>query len=138
LDKIIDKRKACGTLFEAAVNGCSFLTPQYIPADYESSYYTFAVRYTGDTSHGVSWKNFYYRYKEMGGDGFYGACQVPYLEPALINKTIGNQTYKKGLCPIAEKTQRQIMQFKTNYRDLDIAKQKADILCQLIQKIKRG
>ena len=138
LDDIIGLRKACGTLFEEAVHGCSFLTPQHIPEGYESSYYTFAVRYTGDIEYGVSWKDFYYRYKELGGDGFYGACQVPYLEPALIHKTIGTQPYKKGLCPIAETTQRQLMQFKTNYRDLETAKEKANILYRLIQQIEKS
>jgi hypothetical protein len=45
-----------------------------------------------------------------------------------------NVSYEEGLCPVAEKVQKQIMQMKSNYRDLELAKQKADILYQLIRK----
>ena len=44
--------------------------------------------------------------------------------------------YEEGLCPVAERVQRQIMQIKTNYRDLDLAKRKADVLERLIRKYK--
>ncbi len=131
LDEIINKRKACGKLFEEAVADCSFMIPQAIPDDYESSYYTFAVRYLGDQEHNVSWQTFYQRYIEFGGDGFYGACQVPYREPVFQN----DPRYAGSLAPHAEHIQRQLMQFKTNYRDLDLAKRKATILRKLIMTL---
>ena len=133
LDEIIAKRKACGALFEEAVADCSFMIPQFISDDYESSYYTFAVRYLGEELYGVSWQDFYQRYMELGGDGFYGACQVPYLEPVFKDKA----NYTPGLAPQAEAIQRQLMQFKTNYRDLDKAASKIILLKELLKKIEK-
>jgi hypothetical protein len=66
----------------------------------------------------------------MGGDGFYGACKVPYLEPIYKDHTFHN-------CTFAEAIQPTIMQFKTNYRNLDVAKEKAEILSKLIDKLGR-
>ena len=36
--------------------------------------------------------------------------------------------YKEGLCPVAESIQPKLMQFKTNYRDINLAAQKARAL----------
>jgi len=48
-----------------------------------------------------------------------------------------NIKYEAGLCPIAENIQPKIMQFKTNYRDVELAKQKALILKKVINKMKK-
>ena len=71
----------------------------------------------------------------MGGDGFYGACKNPYLEPVFKGREINGVRMGKGLCPSAEELQSRIMQFKTNYRNMDVAKQKAEILRKLIEKL---
>jgi perosamine synthetase len=100
------------------------------------------VRYLGKEKLGVSWQDFRKEYVEMGGDGYYGAWSVPYLEPVISERVFAkrlpsvyeNVSYEEGLCPVAEKVQKQIMQMKSNYRDLELAKQKADILYQLIRK----
>ena len=76
-------------------------------------------------------------YVEMGGDGFYAACVVPYLEPVFQNNENYNKIFTKGMCPIAEDLQKKIMQFKTNYRSLSIATEKANILKRLIDKLSR-
>jgi len=41
------------------------------------------------------------------------------------------------MCPIAESLQQRIMAFKSNYRDLEIAEKKAEILADLIDEIGR-
>jgi perosamine synthetase len=41
---------------------------------------------------------------------------------------------EKGLCPVAEKIQPKLMQFKTNYRDLNLAEQKAEALRKTIHE----
>ena len=47
-----------------------------------------------------------------------------------------NTNYKKKIStPIAEKIQKEIMQFKTNYRDLKVAQSKANILKKIIDKL---
>jgi len=113
------------------------MVPQAIPSFCTHSYFTFAVNYGGEAARSVSWKDFYDRYKAMGGDGFYAAWSVPYLEPALQNRIYAGRVLGPGLCPQAEALQRRLMQFKTNYRDLDVAERKAAILSDLIDSIGR-
>ena len=80
----------------------------------------------------------------MGGDGFYAAWSVPYLEPVIADGNYYGEgshytgpriKYEKGLCPVAESIQPKLMQFKTNYRDLELAKRKTDALRKTIEKI---
>jgi len=137
VDHIVARRQACGRLFLEAVSGCSWMVPQAVPDGFEHSYYTFAVDFRGLAERGVAWKDFYYRYKENGGDGFYGCVATPYLEPALRGLKFGDALMAPGLCPKAEALQKRLMQFKTNYRDLDDARHKAGILSDLIDQIGR-
>ena len=46
--------------------------------------------------------------------------------------------FKPGLCTVAEEIQPQIMQFKTNYRDLKTTKEKATMLKKLINKLSKN
>jgi hypothetical protein len=95
------------------------------------------VLYLGAEKKGIPWKEFYNKYKERGGDGFYACWKNPYLEPSLKSKKMGHQIFEKGLCPIAEDYQTKIMAFKTNYRDLGEARHKTNILAALIDEIGR-
>ena len=45
---------------------------------------------------------------------------------------------KSGKCPITEEVQPTCMLFKTNYRDLSVAEDKAKILSNLIDEIGRN
>ncbi len=132
---LISRRQSVANLFTEAISGFDWMIPQMVPDGYTNSYYNFAVRYYGDKAIGVSWKDFYNQYREMGGDGFYGACKVPYLEPVFRDSDINEVKFSKGLCPVAEEIQPRIMQFKTNYRNLEVAKQKTEILRKLTKKI---
>ena len=66
---------------------------------------------------------------------------MPYLEPVMAERNFVQRcpdlyksvSYKEGLCPVAESTQPKIMQFKTNYRDMSLAAQKAEALKNTIQ-----
>ena len=51
----------------------------------------------------------------------------------LLPEIYENVRYEEGLCPVAEKVQRKIMQFKTNYRDIELAKLKAEALYRTIR-----
>jgi perosamine synthetase len=133
---LVSRRQAIAKMFDDAVGNCVWIDRQKIPEEYVHSYYTYAVTYSGDEKFGVSWKDFYNRYIQMGGDGFYGACKIPYLEPVFRDLAINGITYEKGLCPVAEEIQPKIMQFKTNYRNSDIAKRKTEILRKLINSFK--
>ncbi|MBF0205435.1 MAG: DegT/DnrJ/EryC1/StrS family aminotransferase [Oligoflexia bacterium] len=135
VEELLSKRQQVAKFFDEAIEGCQWMVKQETPRNCEHSYYTYAVRYQGTDNLNVSWKEFYDRYKKLGGDGFYGACMIPYLEPSLNDKEINGATFKRGLCPIAESVQQEIMQFKTNYRDMEVAKKKAEILNTLINKL---
>jgi|TARA_Y100000992_G_scaffold270041_1_gene210149 perosamine synthetase len=134
---IISRRQKVAAIFRKAIKGCNWLQEQNIPNNCTHTHYTFAVRYSGDKHFGLSWKSFYNKYLKLGGDGFYGACVCPHLEPS-IQQYIKNSGYNKKIStPIAEKIQKEIMQFKTNYRDLEIAQQKANILKKLINSLNK-
>ncbi|MDA8382267.1 MAG: DegT/DnrJ/EryC1/StrS family aminotransferase [Betaproteobacteria bacterium] len=137
VDHIVARRQACARVFREAIANCGWMVPQVVPPGIEHTYYTFAVDYRGLAARGVKWKEFYDRYMGMGGDGFYGCVAIPYLEPALRGKRLGDTVLGPGLCPKAEELQKRIMQFKTNYRDLGVAQKKAELLSNLIDEIGR-
>ena len=107
----IKARQVSAECFLKAIEDCSWLIPQKIPEGYVSSYWAFAVRYEGK----VSWKEFYNKYKEMGGEGFYAAWRVPYLEPVIRNSNYG-KNYEVS-CSVAESLQPKLMVFPTNYSE---------------------
>jgi len=129
---ICTKPKDRAKYFIDAIHGCDWLIPQYASNDYEHSFYTVSADYLGENRIGISWKEFYNKYVQLGGDGFYSIVAIPYLEPSLRGKVIGDQICEPGLCPISEGLQKRVMCFKTNYRDLKLAEHKADILKTLI------
>ena len=142
VDTLVQMRKDSAKVFIDAIGDCDFLIPQKEPEGCENTYYSLGVRYLGEEKLGVSWTDFRKEYVEMGGDGYYGAWSVPYLEPVISERVFAKRlpsvyetvSYHEGLCPVAERVQKQIMQMKTNYRDIELAKQKADILAKLIRK----
>lgn len=144
VDELVQLRKDSARIFLDAIGDCDFLIPQKTPENYVNTYYSLGVRYLGEEKLGVSWADFRKKYVEMGGDGYYGAWSVPYLEPVIAERTFAKRLpeiyekveYHEGLCPVAEKVQKQIMQMKTNYRDTELAKQKAEVLSKLIKYYK--
>jgi perosamine synthetase len=118
-----------------------FFSPQKHLDHSINSYWALAVKYYGDKNKNISQKTFKKKYLELGGDIIRGAWSVPYLEPVIsknkfkeFNKNIYKDIYyKKGNCPIAEKIQKQLMIFKTNYRNLKIAERQSSLLLKTIK-----
>jgi perosamine synthetase len=146
VEQLVDLRIKSANLFiDVMTSECDYLVPQECPAGYTNSYYTLGVVYEGQERAGVPWKEFRAEYVRQGGDGIYSAWMVPYLEPMVATRQFvgrcpeiyGNVRYEAGLCPNAEKLQRKLMQFKANYRDLDLAAAKAEVLRKVIRKFKR-
>lgn len=145
VEELVDLRIKSANLFIEAMKTCDYLIPQELPSGYVNSYYTLGVIYEGKERIGVSWEDFRKAYVEAGGDGIYGAWSVPYLEPMVANRQFAKRcpwvyesiSYPVGLCPVAEKIQPKIMQFKTNYRSENLAEKKADILRDVIKKFAR-
>lgn len=139
VDELVSMRVMSAHMFLEAMNGCDWLIPQKVPDGYTNSYYTLGVVYKGLEHIGVTWQQFRKEYMDAGGDGIYGAWSVPYLEPVIKEKRFSGRypdiyedlTFKR--CPIAERIQPLIMQFKTNYRDPVLAQRKADILREVIE-----
>jgi len=104
------------------------LKPQYIPTGFKNSYYTFAALFNPDL--GVSWKEFRAKYMEFGGDGIFAAWQCVNREPAF--RGIG-----WGVSPVAEKLQRNLMQFTTNQHDEAERHKQAETLMKTLDFFKR-
>lgn len=140
IDSLIDMRIKSAQIFLNAIEDCPYLIPQHTPEYSTNSYWSLGVKYLGEEKMGVSWKDFRKRYIENGGDGIYGAWSVPYLEPVMESRAFANRMpsiydnikYGKGLCPVAEKIQSQMMVFKTNYRNIELAAKKANALKKTI------
>lgn len=136
IEHLVQMRIDSAKCFLDVIGDSNCLIPQKTPQKYENSYYTLGVRFLGESVLGITWEDFRKKYVELGGDGIYGAWALPYEEPVIATnqfayrnrKIYDNLKYEKGICPIAEKIQPQLMQFKTNYRDLELAKYKASIL----------
>jgi perosamine synthetase len=97
-----------GKGYENILSKSQLLKPQYEPDGYRFTYYTFSALFSGE-DHGISWSEFRRKYMEFGGDGFYAASKLIHQEPAFRDRKIG-----RGITPIAEKLQRNLMNFTTN------------------------
>jgi len=143
LDYLVEMRVKAANMLIEVMSTCDYLKPQKTPTGYTNSYWSLGVVYNGFESIGVTWEEFRKAYINEGGDGFYGAWSVPYLEPVIAERKFvkrcpeiyKNINYEQGLCPVAERIQPQIMQFKTNYRAPEIIEKKAESLLKTIRKL---
>jgi len=141
LDEKVDLRIKTANMFIEEMNSSNFIFAQHTPKDRTNSYFTLGALYNGYEELGVSWEQFREKYVSFGGDGFYGAWSVPYLEPVMAERRFVKRYpeiyesvyYERGLCPVAESLQPKLMQFKTNYRSIDLAKEKAMALRKTIK-----
>lgn len=125
-------RREVGKIFNSAVSGFEDqLTPQLVPQGYEHSYWTWVAKLNKN----YSWIEFRENFLNNGGDKFYGCWKLGYLEPVMqeLNilgreKFLTTSKYHQGICPVAEDLQTRLICLKTNYWDLSVAKEQADIL----------
>ncbi len=108
LETFIACRKKCAAAYSEVIGNTSWLKAQKNPDNCENSYWAYTVKLVNPE---VGWTDFYDKFKEFGGDGFYGAWRLSYNEPFLQNVI---PEYQRQ-CPVAESTQPLLMQFKTNY-----------------------
>ena len=136
------RKRVASILHDASEPYHDWFVPQLVEKDYEHSYWTWAVNLQ---SKKVSWKNFRDLFVENGGDGFYGAWQLTYMEPMFANKNLlgrenyisaqNLEMYSPGCCPNAEKIQPNLIQFKTNYWDLNHAVKQGEILKKTLKEL---
>jgi perosamine synthetase len=132
LPHLLDSRISVAKSFAEAVGENEWLKLQNLKFSPIHSYYTFGLEFQAHLVN-FGWQDFYDKFIELGGDGFYSNCLNPYLEPVLIGQTFGVVEAKYGLNPIAEKLQKNIMAFKTNYLDLNKIEKQAETLSNTIK-----
>ena len=122
IDELVNARVKVGYLFnDLSSEFEGILIPQKNPNGYKNTYWTWAAKLRDD----IDWVNFRNIFKENGGDGIYSPWMLTYKEPMFRNKNLLGreqfisdkywETNTLGCCPIAEKLETKIMQFKTNY-----------------------
>ncbi|MCD4703664.1 MAG: DegT/DnrJ/EryC1/StrS family aminotransferase [Methanosarcinaceae archaeon] len=138
LDSFVDRRIQIGQIYEEVVKDCDWLESQKTPPHSNNTYFTYAMKLECNKS-GISWQDFRRVYLEEGGDPYYAAWKLTYNEPAISGMEFveNNIKYKKGLCPVAEDIQPRLIQLKTNYENIDHAKDQASALERTIMKLKR-
>lgn len=143
LDELIAMRCAVAQLFQEVIDGCPWLVVQRTPPDYEHSWWTFAVRLDRPD---IAWSEFRRKFVEFGGDGFYAAYLPVYREPFFpkLSREVRENPdrhpqwanlmpdYSRVTCPVWDKTQPHIIQFKTNYFEIDAAARQAEALAMTI------
>lgn len=136
IEELVGRRVEVGKIFsEVAKEFSDWFTPQKVGPEFTNSYWTWVSRL--DTNK-ISWFDFRDAFLANGGDGIYSAWKLTYLEPMFSEMSLlgreryiskdNLESYKRGLCPVAEMIQPQLLQFKTNYWDLSKAYEQADIL----------
>lgn len=138
-EELLQRRIDVANMFLEEINKYAWLKPQKSPEGFENSYWTLSVVLDTDK---VDWHTFRDKFLENGGDGIYAAWQLTYLEPlftemALEGRDIffkppfnnnGLERYQRGSCPVAEKLQPRMLQFKTNYWDWEDAEKQLKAL----------
>lgn len=137
VDFFVEMRQNIAKLYDEAVKGCSWLTPQKTPENYVNSYWTYVLKLDINK---ISWDNFRKVFVELGGERYYGAWSINYLEPIFKGMEFleSNIKYKKGLCPIAEELQPRLIQLKTSFGDLEYAKSQSSILRKTIERFNKN
>jgi len=138
LDELVSWRQAVAAGYAELIEDCDWLKPQKVPAGYVNTYWCYTVLIDTDE---ITWHQFRDQYVEFGGDPIYGAWRPIYLEPAFAEERFYGkgcpnhcplyegtpQEYEKGLCPVTERIQPRLLQFRTNW-DRERADQQFDAL----------
>jgi perosamine synthetase len=140
IDELVRRRIEVAQLFAQASSGYEqWFIPQKVDSNYGNSFWTWVVRIEHPN---ISWNQFRNRFMELGGDGIYAAWKLTYLEPMFQEMNLlgrenfisseNKARYQEGLCPTAERLQQRLLQFRTNYWDLEEGKKQAEILAKTL------
>jgi perosamine synthetase len=135
--ELVEQRIKVARIFDEVVNSTELLQRQAEPEGYKNSYWSYSVLLNRNNPE-KEWYNFRNLFQKNGGDGFYAAWRLAYEEPLfqnIVQKWDGIwQEYANGLCPTAEYLQKRMIQFKTNYWNLNDAEKQAEILYKTIKQ----
>lgn len=134
-EELVQQRIEVAKIFDEAIEGQTLLRRQAEPEGYKNSYWAYCLVLDTDKPE-VDWYHFRDLFQKNGGDGYYAAWKLSYNEPAYQNILQPQegvwQIFDERLCPNAEYLQKRLIQLKTNYWDLNEAKQQAQILKKTI------
>ena len=133
IDLLLNLREKISLMYKDAVYDCKWLKSQSICKNLTHSWWTFVLRIIPEETN-TTWDEFKNTFKKNGGDSFYGAWSLSYLEPALEGKEFkeSNIIFKKGLCKVAEKIQPNLIQLKTNYKSIEMMESQVNALRKTI------
>lgn len=135
VDELVEHRIKVAKIFDQALENQSLLKKQKVPEGYLNTYWSYSVLLETEKPE-EDWFKFRNTFQDNGGDGYYAAWKLSYLEPLFLEKIqhqVGIwQKYKKGLCPVAEYLQPRMIQLKTNYWNLEEAEKQANVLKKVL------
>jgi perosamine synthetase len=136
-EELVENRIAVARYYDEAIDGLNIVARQSEPSGYKNTYWSYSLVLKTENPE-KDWYRFKSLYQKNGGDGFYAAWKLSYMEPLFLNEVQKfngiTQLYKTGLCPAAEYLQPRMIQLKTNYWNLDEAKVQAEILHKTIKQ----
>lgn len=143
LDAMVEARRIIAAEYDAVVGDCDYLIKPYVPEGYEHSYWCYTVRLDPEKTD-IDFNTFRSKFIEMGGDGLYGCWSPVHLEPVFQKMNFfgpawrgpsfhplyqGNvKRYSEGDCPVFEKIQPTMLQFKTSATTYEVARGQAEAL----------
>lgn len=139
IEELVGNRLEVAKIFDEAISGTNLLTKQLEPEGVENSYWSYSLVLNTESPE-IEWYKFRDLFQKNGGDGYYAAWKLSYNEPLfqnIIQQMDGVwQNYNFHLCPVSEYLQPRMIQLKTNYWNLDEAKEQAAILKKTIEMFK--
>jgi perosamine synthetase len=141
IDDLVARRIKVAEMFQSVIKGYEdWFVPQEFDLNYRNSYWTWVAKIIRKD---ISWYQFRDRFTELGGDGVYAAWKLTYMEPMFEDlKFLGREKfiskdnlkkYRSNPCPVAETLQKQLVQFKTNYWNLNEAEVQAEVLLKTLR-----
>lgn len=136
-EELVGRRLEVAKIFDEALEGQDLLKVMKITEGGECAYWCYCAVLQSDKPE-TEWYEFRDMFQKNDGDGYYAAWKLSYNEPVFQNE-IQNmpgvwQKYDENLCPVGEYLQKRMIQLKTNYWDIEEAKQQAAILRKTIEE----
>jgi perosamine synthetase len=148
LDDLVAARRIIAGLYDEVVHDVPWITRQFVPQGYESSCWAYVCQ-IDETMLGATWRDFRRKFVELGGDGLYSAWYPLHLEPTFRQMNFYGDAYRApnfhplykgkvksyqvGDCPVIERIQPTIAQFKTSFQTYEKAKQQAQVLADTVK-----
>lgn len=133
---LVNQRIKVAKIFDQVLRNNSIFQKQTEPEGYKHTYWTYILALKTDHPE-IDWHRFRALFKKNGGDDFYAAWQLNYLEPVFQNLNQNSskiwQKYQRELCANAAYLQPRMLQFKTNYWDITEAEKQAEVLHRTIR-----